>query len=140
MKKLDNDLMQGSLQKLCQPGEHFLYPVYCGFGSPTKFSTSAMNNSYGFIAVTNQRRILITQFNALAVKRGEAALPLSLLKSVKIGKNLFGQYSLKLIFSYQGKEEQVRCTISRNVYGMGIKNQSSNLDGLLGVLNSLGKG
>ncbi len=49
MPKLDGKLMHSSLQALCKPDEKYYYPVYGNVGKVSKWSTSPMNNVYGWI-------------------------------------------------------------------------------------------
>lgn len=134
MTKLDGNLMHASLQALCLPNEKYYNAVYGGLGKISNWSTSASNNLYGFVAVTNMQRLLVARFSMFGAARGTLSVPLDLIKSVKIGKTIFGQNSVKIVINNQGKDLKLNCTFANNVYAMGISNQKENLDALLAVL------
>lgn len=140
MAKLDGNLMHASLQALCLPEERYYIAVYGGLGKLSNWSTSASNNLYGFVAVTNMQRMLVARFTMLGAPRGTMSFPLSLIKSVKIGKTIFGQNSVKIVIDNQGKDLKLNCTFANNVYAMGIPNQKENIDALLTVLRRYERG
>lgn len=108
--------------------------MYGGLGKISNWSVSALNNLYGFVALTDKQRLLLTRFTMLGAPRGTLCVPLNLIKSVKIGKTIFGQNSVKIVIDNQGKDLKLNCTFANNVYAMGIPNQKENLDALLAVL------
>jgi len=134
MPKLDANLMHTSLQALCAPGEQYQNAVYGGLGKLSKLSTSAANNLYGFVAVTNMNRLLVTRFTILGTPMGSLSCPLDLIKSVKIGKTVFGQNSVKIVIDNEGKNLKLNCTFANKVYAMGLPDQKENLSALLDVL------
>lgn len=134
MPKLDGKLMHASLQALCVPNETYYGAVYGMVGKISSWSTSPANNLYGFVAVTDKQRLLVTRFTLLGISQGTMSIPLNLIKSVKIGKTIFGQNSVKLVIDNQGKDLKLNWTFANNVHAMGIPNQKENLDSLLLVL------
>ncbi|MGN1224220.1 MAG: hypothetical protein ACI4TG_03805 [Ruminococcus sp.] len=134
MRKLDKKLMETALQSLLLPGEGYFGAVYAGFGRGSVLSTSALDNRYGFLAVTNQNRLLIAQYNILTMPLFQGALPLQALESLKVSKTILNMYSVKMQFRAQGETCKLACKISPNVYGMGLKEQQQNAEQLLKVL------
>lgn len=134
MRKLDKNLMHTALQSLLLPGEGYFGAVYAGFGRGGVLSTSAMDNRYGFLAVTNQNRLLIAQYNILTIPLFQGALPLQALESLKISKTMLNLYSVKMQFRAQGKTCKLACKISPKVYGMDLKEQQENAEQLLKTL------
>lgn len=134
MRKLDKKLMETALQSLLLPGEEYFGAVYAGFGRGSVLSTSALDNRYGFLAVTNQNRLLIAQYNILTMPLFQGALPLQALESLKVSKTILNMYSVKMQFRAQGETCKLACKISPNVYGMGLKEQQENAEQLLKVL------
>ncbi len=134
MRKLDKKLMETALQSLLLPGEGYFGAVYAGFGRGSVLSTSALDNRYGFLAVTNQNRLLIAQYNILTMPLFQGALPLQALESLKVSKTILNMYSVKMQFRAQGETCKLACKISPNVYGMGLKEQQENAEQLLKVL------
>lgn len=137
MARLNGKLMHASLHALCMPGEKYYNAVYGGLGKVSNWSTSATSNLYGFVAVTNLRRLLVARFSMLGVPMGNLCFPLALIKSVKIDKTIFGQNSVKIVINNQGKDLKLNCTFANHVYAMGIPNQKENLEVLLTVLRNL---
>ncbi len=134
MPKLDADLMHTSLQALCLPDEKYYHAVYGGLGKISKLSTSTASNLYGFVAITSMQRLIVTRFTMLGIPQGTLSFPLDLIKSVKIGKTVFGQNSVKIVIDNQGKNLKLKWTFANKVYAMGHPDQKKNLDALLGVL------
>lgn len=134
MRKLDKKLMETTLQSLLLPGEGYFGAVYAGFGRGSVLSTSALDNRYGFLAVTNQNRLLIAQYNILTMPLFQGALPLQALDSLKISKTLLNMYSVKMQFRAQGETCKLACKISPKVYGMDLKEQQQNAEQLLKTL------
>lgn len=134
MRKLDQKLMETALQSILLPGESYFGAVYAGFGRGSVLSTSALDNRYGFLAVTNQNRLLIAQYNILTIPLFQGALPLQALESLKISKTLLNMYSVKMQFRAQGETCKLACKISPNVYGMDLKEQQENAEQLLKML------
>jgi len=126
--------METALQSLLLPGEGYFGAVYAGFGRGSVLSTSALDNRYGFLAVTNQNRLLIAQYNILTMPLFQGALPLQALESLKVSKTILNMYSVKMQFRAQGETCKLACKISPNVYGMGLKEQQENAEQLLKVL------
>lgn len=134
MRKLDKNLMETALQSLLLPGEGYFGAVCAGFGRGSVLSTSALDNRYGFLAVTNQNRLLIAQYNILTMPLFQGALPLQALESLKVSKTILHMYSVKMQFRAQGETCKLACKISPNVYGMDLKEQQKNAEQLLKVL------
>ncbi len=134
MRKLDKKLMETALQSLLLPGEGYFGAVYAGFGRGSVLSTSALDNRYGFLAVTNQNRLLIAQYNVLTMPLFQGALPLQALDSLKVSKTILNMYSVKMQFRAQGETCKLACKISPKVYGMDLKEQQQNAEQLLKTL------
>lgn len=126
--------METALQSLLLPGEGYFGAVYAGFGRGSVLSTSALDNRYGFLAVTNQNRLLIAQYNILTMPLFQGALPLQALESLKVSKTILHMYSVKMKFRAQGETCKLVCKISSKVYGMDLKEQQENAEQLLKVL------
>lgn len=136
MRKLDKKLMETALQSLLLPREEYFGAVYVGFGRGSVLSTSALDNRYGFLAITNQNRLLIAQYNILAMPLFQGALPLQALESLKVSKTMLNMYSVKMQFRAQGETCKLACKISPKVYGMDLKEQQQNAEQLLEVLQN----
>ena len=137
MAKPNGKLMHASLQALCMPGEKYDNAVYGELETSGSCATSATNKLCGFVAVTNQQRLLVARFSMQAVPMGNLCFPLKLVKSVKIDKTFFGQSSVKIVINNQGRDLILNCQFANPMFTMGFPNQRENMDALLTVLRNL---
>jgi len=135
MMKISSEKMHAVLIPMLMEGEDYSCAVYVGFGAKHKFSHSAFNIQYGYVAVTSFNRLLVAQFNVLGIMTEYGSFPLSSLSSLDIRRGTITKiYKMKMTFNIDGKEQKLRFNASPKVFMTNLKDQEQNLNGLMDEL------
>lgn len=129
------------LNEMLQPGEKSLCPVYCVFRSSGLFtsplSKGAISNvSYGFITVTDHKRVLTVQ--KLLFDTIEDVHDLTTISDFKITNMPLKQKALSMVFHENGKKVKVKLQAAEKVIGNGLPEQADNLEYLIVLLSRHG--
>ena len=138
MSKWNTATMHASLRQACVAGETYKYPVYAVM-KDTSFFGSRYRQKMGFVALSDYRRLLISEYYQLTgtpVRMG--ALGFDDLVSAKVNKNLFGQYTFNLVFIINGKKMNYQFSAAKKVYGTDLNEQEHNLMGLVEYFEKCG--
>lgn len=123
MIKFTNESMRQSLDSF---GEDYKYPVYAGIFCRTGFFARRYNAQMGFTAVTDNGKLLVDEYSVLG-KEKKYIFSAYCLKSLKVKKLLLlPAYSVKAVFTIDGKNFRLDMTVSLKVGGGGFPEQEQN--------------
>lgn len=123
------------LKTMLREGEWTEDPCYVEFESTGAHYGNHYGNQYGFIATTNEKRLLVAVFDIAGKPKDFKSYPLEQLTAVKIKKiPIVKMYVADMIFTIDKKTYIVHCSINKKIFGTDLKSQSENTDRLLNVL------
>lgn len=123
MIKFTDSFMRQSLDGF---GEDYKYPVYAGVYCRTGFFSRRYNAQTGFTAVTDTEKLLVAEYSVLG-KEKKYIFPAYCLKSLKIKKLLLlPAYSIKAVFTVDGRNFRLDMTVSLKVGGGNFPEQAEN--------------
>ncbi|MDE6036209.1 MAG: hypothetical protein K2G36_09905 [Ruminococcus sp.] len=130
MIKFTDDLMKKSLASF---GEDYKYPVYASMDCRKSFFRS-YNTKAGFVAVTDTRKLLVSEYYVLGTEK-KYILSLHNIEKIKIRKLSFlPMYKIKTVFLNDGKKFRIDIMISLKVYGHEFPEQTENTVNLIKIL------
>lgn len=127
--------MQRVLSAMLTPNETYYSPLYVGYGNSRRLTGTAMNNRYGFVAITNQQRFLVTQFNMFGELLEQFSFPLQSICGLKIHKiPLTSMHSIRIKFRLEDRVKELRVKVSEKVHLSDLKYQEENIEQLISAL------
>ncbi len=118
-------------------GQYFLHPIYCSFGGQVALSSTALNNMYGYAAITNDGRLIYVKFNLLGMQVENGALWLENMTSLKFSK-FMKMHTIKMTFDQDGKTKKLKIRANEVVYGTDLNMQKTNLQMFMNALEKYG--
>lgn len=123
MIKYTDDFMKKSLASF---GEYYKYPVFGSMYCRSSFF-SRYNAKAGFLAVTDDDRLLAVEYSALGTSKNEYIFSAHDIKSLKIKKlALMPAYSVKAVFKINRKTIKLDMVVSLKVTGCDFPEQEEN--------------
>ncbi|MGN0675088.1 MAG: hypothetical protein ACI4KG_05015 [Oscillospiraceae bacterium] len=137
--KFDQQNMDEAFASMLLPGESCTASVYCVFKRTDFFAGVGTRNVLpGFAACTDRGRILTARFPSLLYflcDCEKSAFEMSLIKKLKIHKNIFGQYLIEAVFPTERKDFKLKFQVAPKILGESFPNQQQNLEEMLSVLS-----
>lgn len=124
--------MYNTLKPMLYPEEVNVCPVFCVFRDPTLLERCRIIRS-GFISCTNTGRLLVAK--DMGNRWIKESFMLYTAKKVKINKNIFGQYVIRVNFPGQDKDIKFKFQISPKIIGGSFVYQKQNLNQLVNILS-----
>lgn len=131
--KFTDEFMKKSLDRF---GENYKYPVfasiYCRSGFFSRYRAKT-----GFLAVTDDDRLLVVEYSALGISENEYIFSPQDLKNLKIKKlALMNVHSIKAVFVVGRKKIRLDIAVSEKVGGGNFPEQPENYVNIIETLKS----
>ncbi len=131
--KFTDEFMKKSLDRFC---ENYKYPVFASIYCRSGFF-SRYNAKTGFLAVTDDDKLLVVEYSALGISENEYIFSPQDLKSFKIKKlALMPAYSVKAVFKINRKTIKLDVAVSKKVSCSNFSEQEENTDNFIQTLES----
>lgn len=132
--KFDEQYAVNAFNTMLSYDEKSLCPIYCMF-KETGFFANPSHMIVGFATITSCGRLLIARYFLVdGLVKNELAI--SMIKSCKIKKTLFGQYEVEMAFPTQKKDFKLRLQAAPKILGSNFPNQRQNLTQFISILES----
>ncbi len=133
MIKFTDSFMRQSLDRFC---ENYKYPVfasvYCRNGFFSRYNAQA-----GFLAVTNDDRLLVVEYSNFGMSEKEYIFPAHDLKILKIKKlKVIPAHSVKAVFKTNRKTIKLDIAVAEKVRGENFPEQQENYRNFIEMLES----
>lgn len=133
MYKFTNKNMLTACAVMVQEGEKALYPVYGSMGQQTSFGGGALNNTFGYAAVTDKNRLIVCRFNFLGMPVDNFSY--SLYDMTKLNTSRFMKlHTLKMTFETPEGRKKVHIKANEHVHGADFFCQELNLSNFISYL------
>lgn len=119
-------------------GVQFWNPIYCGFGGQVALSKSALNNMYGYAALTSDQKLIYVKFNIMGIPVEKGSLWLENITSVKFSK-FMRLHTIKMTFDQEGKTVKLKIKANEIVHGKDFNMQEPNLKMFMDSLKKYGE-
>ncbi|MDE5991611.1 MAG: hypothetical protein K2G87_01025 [Oscillospiraceae bacterium] len=134
-QKISEQHAEGIFAPMLSEGEESICTVNCAVKTSNMRYDCQSIPFLCYASCTSGGRLLLAVFGADIFEEYSAkAFEISLLKSLKIKKRLFGEYRINAEFPMGNRSIWLEISVSPKVYNGGFPNQEENLEKMLEVL------